>query len=402
MKILLLAPQPFFVERGTPIAVRALAEALGGMGHEIDLVTLHEGEDVRIVGVRLFRAARPPFVRHVGIGFSIAKLLCGVSLMATAFRLLLRQRYDVIHAVEEAVYPALLAGLMRRIAVVYDMDSLIVDQIAEKWSFVRHVRWPLDRIEAWAARRASLVLAVCPMVAHRVALMAPVQTIHLLPDIATPAPQGHPPDDVLDLRAATGAAGVLGLYVGNLETYQGIDLLADAVAALPADSDAVLAVVGGGRPGEIEAARRRMASAGASHRVMFLGPAPLAHLPWLLAQADILCSPRTKGLNTPMKIYSYMAAGRAILATDIVSHTQVLDPDVAFLVAPTAPAIMRGFALLANDAALRARLAAAAMERAHTHYGQAAFERRVRAAYADLAALLPDGLTQKTPDTAQR
>ena len=56
----------------------------------------------------------------------------------------------------------------------------------------------------------------------------------------------------------------------------------------------------------------------------------------LLAQADVLVSPRTRGNNTPMKIYSYLDAGRAVLATDLPTHTQVLTPECARL-APADP-----------------------------------------------------------------
>ena len=45
----------------------------------------------------------------------------------------------------------------------------------------------------------------------------------------------------------------------------------------------------------------------------------------LVAAADVLVSPRIKGVNTPMKIYAYLNSGKPILATDIESHSQVLD-----------------------------------------------------------------------------
>ena len=41
MKILLLAPQPFYAERGTPIAVLLAATALCRAGHEVDVLTFH-------------------------------------------------------------------------------------------------------------------------------------------------------------------------------------------------------------------------------------------------------------------------------------------------------------------------------------------------------------------------
>lgn len=384
MKILMLAPQPFFVERGTPIAVRAAAEALCRAGHEVDLVVFHEGEDIAFPGLRLFRTRRLPLVRHVRIGLSPAKLICGLWLLVLAFRLLARGRYDVIHAVEEAIYPALLAKLVHRVRVVHDMDSLMVDQIVEKWAGLRHLRAPLDWIEAAAARRADMVMPVCTFIAQRVAAIAPRQKIHLLPDIAMPAPAGPAPAEVMDLRCDLSPDALVVLYVGNLETYQGVALLIDAMALLPEQTPCRLIVVGGS-PQAIEAASERSSAQETADRIDFRGAAPFHHLPWLLAQADILASPRSKGVNTPMKIYAYMAASRAILATDIVSHTQVLDDRSALLVAPTAGAIAQGLALLADDEGLRGRLGRSAARRSRD-YSPEAFDRRIRAAYADLEA----------------
>ena len=39
MKILMVAPQPFFEPRGTPISVYQRLEALSALGHHIDLLT---------------------------------------------------------------------------------------------------------------------------------------------------------------------------------------------------------------------------------------------------------------------------------------------------------------------------------------------------------------------------
>jgi hypothetical protein len=57
MRILFLAPHPFFAERGTPIAVRLAVEALCKAGHEVDLLTYHEGQDIAVPGMRLIRIA---------------------------------------------------------------------------------------------------------------------------------------------------------------------------------------------------------------------------------------------------------------------------------------------------------------------------------------------------------
>ncbi len=386
MRILFLAPQPFYVERGTPIAVRFAVTALCRAGHEVDLVVLHGGEDIAVPGLRLHRAKRPPFVREVPIGLSPAKLLCDLFLAATAFRLLATRRYDVVHAVEEAVFPALLARLFARFRLVYDMDSLMGDQIVEKWPKLAKLRGLFTAIECWPMRRADLVLPVCPAIAERVRVLAPRQKVQVLPDVATPATVAADARGLLDLRAVVGGDGPIALYVGNLEDYQGTDLLIEAFAALPASCQCRLAIVGG-RPDHITAAKALAARRGADARVHLAGPAPLDHLPLLLAQADILCSPRRKGVNTPMKIYAYMQAGKAIVATDILSHTQVLDASQALLIAPEPAPIAQAIERLAGDAALRERLGAAALRCANEHYSVAAFEARLRNGYR---ALRPD------------
>jgi len=385
MRILFLAPQPFFTERGTPIAVRDAVAELCAAGHEVDLVVYHEGEDVAMPGLRLIRAGKPPFVSRVPIGFSAKKLVCDLWLAATAYRLLATRRYDLVHAVEEAVFLALAARPFGRFRLVYDMDSLMSDQIVEKWPKARLLHRVLGWFEGLAARRSDLVMPVCPAIAERIAAQAPATPLHLLPDVA---PEPSPGAAAEDLRAMLGLRRPLALYVGNLEAYQGIDLLLEGVAALP-PPDRVDLVVVGGTDDAVAAYRERARALGVAGDVHFVGRRPLAALGAYLAQADILCSPRIKGVNTPMKLYAYMMSGRAILATDILSHTQVLDEGCAVLVPLTPAGIAGGIARLAANSGLRDRLGRTAADRARHDYSRAAFRRRLLTAYAGLGAAVP-------------
>ena len=60
LRILFLAPQPFFEVRGTPLAVLHLTRALAGLGHAVDLLTFPQGEAVATPGVRHLRSLRLP------------------------------------------------------------------------------------------------------------------------------------------------------------------------------------------------------------------------------------------------------------------------------------------------------------------------------------------------------
>lgn len=386
MKILFLAPHPFFVERGTPIAVRQAVSVLCQQGHEVNILTYHEGEDIQIAGARITRI-RPGFgIRDVPIGFSAKKLICDAWLAVAAIRQLRQGDYDVVHAVEEAVFIALACRVLRRFKLVYDMDSLMPDQIAEKWPAARVLLPPLQWFERYAIRRSDLVLAVCQAIADRAAAEIGPGRVHLLPDIAFERTDGTA-TTIEDLRALFPVRAPLALYVGNLESYQGIDLLLDAFALLRPDQPCQLVVIGGS-PDAVRDYRQKAAERRIDNRIRFLGARPLQALGHYLEQADILCSPRLKGVNTPMKIYTYMAAGRAILATDIPSHSQVLDSDCSMLVAPTAQAMAGGLLHLISDDRRRRALGTNAAAMADALYSATAFAARLTHAYASID--LPD------------
>lgn len=381
MRILLVAPQPFYQERGTPIAVRMLVEVLCGQGHAVDLLTYHEGADVDIEGLRILRTPALPGLRHIPIGISWKKLVCDLLISARLLGLALSHRYDVIHAVEEAVFPAILLRSSARARVVYDMDSMLGESLVSKWRVLRPAEPVLRAMERAVVRRADAVFAVCKDLAQHVALDAPGVPVFLIEDVALPAAQSYggvePLRELLDIR------GPLALYVGNLQRYQGIEQVVRAMARLPSSLDLTLVLIGGGQE-DVARMRSLVRKLHLEERVYLLGPRPLAQLTGFLAQADILVSPRLHGSNTPMKVYSYMNSGRAILATRIPSHTQVLDDDCALLVEPTPQALATGLATLAGDEALRARLGAVARRRAREKYSVEAFRQKVCAAYHTL------------------
>ena len=74
MKILMIAPQPFFQPRGTPFSVLGRLHALSELGHEVDLITYHIGQNVKIPNVTIHRIKNIPFIRNIKIGPSLAKI----------------------------------------------------------------------------------------------------------------------------------------------------------------------------------------------------------------------------------------------------------------------------------------------------------------------------------------
>ena len=396
MRVLVVAPQPFYQERGTPIATRLLLEALQAAGHSVDVLTYHVGEDPKLAGVRVFRAPAVPFVRDVPIGFSLRKLVCDLALLWRLVTLTRRHRYDVLHAVEEAVFMSLLVraftggrstlgtGDLDRLGcrVVYDMDSSMPEQLVGKYAALRFVDGVLRRFERLAIANSDLVLAVCDDLAARARGYATRTPIDVVEDVSL-LDNDRPQGEVENLRRDLPSGAVLALYVGNLEHYQGVDLMLDAIAML--ESPPLKFVAVGGDADAAAAYRARVAALGLEAHVEFIGARPLSQLGALLAQADVLVSPRLKGQNTPMKLYSYLAAGKALLATRIRSHTQVLSDDNALLVEPTPAAVARGLDVLLHSPALREQLALSARRLATTRYSITQFRASIANAYRRIA-----------------
>lgn len=384
MNILLLAPHPFYQERGTPIAVDLLLQALVTRGERVDVLTYHEGED-RDYGpsVRLHRIRAPRFIRHIRPGVSIRKLVCDAIMAPQAMRLARAQGFDVIHAVEESVFIARWISRRTGIPYVFDMDSSMPRQIADKLPFLSPLLAPMRALERHAIRGAAAVVPMCDALADE-ARLAGATFVDVLRDISL-LPGDVPFDPALGFRKSTGITGPAALYIGNLEPYQGIGLLLESAARVATTGHDLSVVIAGGRADDIAQYRAQAATLGIPGRIHFLGPRPVAHMAHLFHDADILVSPRTQGQNTPMKIYSYLDAGRPLVATRLPTHTQVLDDEVALLTAPEAEAMADALIRLLDDKPLAGRLAAKARQLAQERYSRTAFEKAVNHLYDHLA-----------------
>jgi glycosyltransferase involved in cell wall biosynthesis len=385
LRILFLAPQPFFEVRGTPLAVLAMTRALVEQGHGVDLLTFPQGRAVDVPGLCHLRSLGLP-VGRVRPGFSFAKLLLDVPFMVQAAWRLAFRDYDVVHAVEEAAHlVAPVARLLGR-ALVADVDSSLAEQLRRKGGLVCLLLGMVRVLERFALRSSAAVITVCRELTEGVRRQAPQASIFQVEDPPLVDPlRPASREDVDALRAALGlGAGPVALYSGNLEPYQGVDLLVDALAA----ASEVQLVVMGGESEEI--ARLKGRAAGSAGRCFFVGQRDPEELPRFLALTDVVVSPRSSGGNTPFKIYTYLAAGRPLVATRISTHTQLLDDSLAMLVEPTAEGLARGLlAVLADpDAAeLRARRAQALIER---DYGATRFREKVAEAYAHVARVVAE------------
>jgi glycosyltransferase involved in cell wall biosynthesis len=283
-----------------------------------------------------------------------------------------RGRYDLVIAVEEAAYIALLLKPIFRVPYIYDDDSSIPEQIDDKFSPPGWIMSALEAAERRVSRGALAAITCCRALQDLVQGYAPDLPVQTLEDV-TLVEENLPDEPPGDCRFNEPVL----MYIGNLESYQGVDLLMDGFAEAIADGMPGRLVIIGGVEAHIAALRARADGLGIADRVSLMGPRPVEMIGQYLAQATVVCSPRTKGRNTPMKVYSYLDSGRPLLATRLPTHTQVLDDGIAMLVEPDPADMARGIRTLFSDPDLCARLAAAAGDRVQAEFSPAAYRRKL-------------------------
>ncbi len=383
----MISPEPFFLPRGTPFSILHRLEALGKLGHETDLITYHLGEDVEIKGLGIYRMINIPFIKEVRVGPSYPKFLLDLVLLWKGFYLVLRKKYDCIHTHEEGCF---MGGLFRRIfgiPHVYDMHSSLPEQLVNynfthsgvtlsvAKLFERRAIFSCDAIIVICKYLADLVHGIDPAV--EVCIIENVPLIPENPEVSEGA--------VEELRDRFGVTDhLVALYTGTFEYNQGLDLLLHSIPLVLKKEPRTKFVLVGGEPAQAVRIREMADSLGVKDSLVLPGRRPLREMAGFMAVADVLLSPRKIGTNTPLKIYSYMRAGKPIVATNLLTHTQVLDETCAVLTDLTPEGFCDGIIRVLKDKELAERLGTESRRIAFEKYSYEAYLSRTRTLYQNL------------------
>lgn len=392
MKVLFLAPQPFFESRGTPLNIRNIVTILGEKGFEIDLVTYHIGEDLSIKNVRMCRSAKIYLIKEVKIGPSFIKLFLDVFLFIKAITLCLKNKYRVIHAVEESVYIGLILKKLFKTPLIYDMDSNIPQQL-EYSNFIKS-KFLLNlakKIDKFVIKNSDLILTVCSDLTESVSKDFPFKKIFQIEDIHLESndKKNIKPPEVIKSELGLNHEKVV-LYTGNFEDYQGIDFLLQSIPQVVKKIKNVRFVLVGGEEAQIKEKIRIAEDLNVTGWVSFAGKKPIEEMDSYLSFADILASPRTEGTNTPLKIFTYLASGKPIIATKLKTHTQVLNDDVAYLVKPDSDSFAEGIVYLLKNNELCLKLGKNGKKLTNEKYSYKEFSKKIEQVYNFLSNVHKD------------
>lgn len=240
-----------------------------------------------------------------------------------------KQRIDVIY-VREVICAYWLSRLAPRVCgakVVYEvhhLESTNHSRPKESWAqtLVAHI----DHITLQRPQRLVSLTHAFRDVLARQQLRAP-HDVDILPDAYNDALYAPRDQHAARQSLALPADALIITYAGLTFAYRRLDLLVKAFARLDATlRQHTLLVFVGGRPQEVNELNALVTSLQLTTHVRFIGVVPQTTVAEYLVASDILAIPDTVTDETasPLKLFEYMATGRAVICPDMPALREII------------------------------------------------------------------------------
>lgn len=381
----MVAPTPFFGDRGCHVRILEEARALTARDVQVRVVTYPVGHEV--AGVTTVRTPRVPGLRRLPVGYSPHRLYLDPLLLGTTWRVARAFRPDVLHGhLHEGALIAWLVGRATGRPVVADLQGSLAAELAD------HGVWPsrgplanlAARVEGLILRGPARLLASSSALARELVERwgLPTERVVCLPDGVDPEVfrPGLPTDR---LRARLGLAGrPVVVFLGVLTPYQGVDDLLEAWPRVRARvPEAHLLLMG--YP-HVERYRAEVMRRSLGNSVTLPGRIPYAQAPQYLALGDVAVSPKRALTEANGKLLNYMAMGLATVAYESPVARELLGEPGVLVPRGDTRALAEACVRLLADPGERQRRGEALRERAVAAFGWPALAGRLLETYRAL------------------
>jgi glycosyltransferase involved in cell wall biosynthesis len=318
----MIAPTPFFADRGCHVRIYEEARALQALGCEVEIVTYHLGNDRP--GLTTHRTVRIPWYNKLSAGFSWHKFYVDLLLLVKTWRVARRSRPDLIHGhLHEGAAIGWAVGQLLGRPVVGDFQGSLSGELeAHKtipsrgwlYRFVAHNERRIDRLP-------QVAVASCSDVACELEERFGVERVILALDgVDTDLFRPRVEADHLRSLVPPGRRPVV--YLGLLNSYQGVDHLLEAVPLVQARvPEAHFLVMG--YPDE-DRYRQKATALGVADRVSFTGRIDYDQAAQYLALGEVAVGPKLSETESNGKLYNYMACGLPTVAFDTPPSREIL------------------------------------------------------------------------------
>jgi len=386
LRVLMIAPTPFFGDRGCHVRILEEIRALQKAGARILLLTYPAGKDVADVEIRRLDSLK--FLCKEKVGPQWEKLILDAGLTAKSLGWALSFKPDIIHGhLHEGCLIGSVAGGLLRVPVVFDYQGSLSGEMSHH-GFVRAGSLPFavfNRLERLLNELPSAVLASSEAMKRVEAGRRPGRWLVVSDAVDTGRFRTMQRDAGLARRLGLPSGATVCAFLGLLNAYQGVDLLLESIARVKSAGDRTLHFLIMGYPG-VEHYAGLARELGISERVTFTGRIPYEEASRYLNLADFAVAPKLAATESNGKIINYMACGLATVALDTAVNRELLGPAGYYVpwkgrLGQAAESLGEALLDMARDPEKRRRLAALGRERVEERFGLERMSRNLLEAY---------------------
>jgi glycosyltransferase involved in cell wall biosynthesis len=324
LRVLMIAPTPYFADRGCHVRIYEEARALTKLGHEVCIVTYHIGRDMP--GVRVVRTIQIPWYSKLEAGPSWHKPYLDLLLLWKALTEVRSFRPHLIHAhLHEGTLIGSVLKKLFRIPLLFDYQGSLSGESLNHGFF--RATSPLLKIfklvERFIDRRADHIITSSDKGRQELVNdwgIGPEKVTNLIDGVDTEVFRPYPQSEA---RRELGISGHVKLvvYLGLFNQYQGVDLLLDAIALVRKKSPDIRFLLMGFPEKEYQ---RKASDMGIDDVITFTGRVSYDRAPFLLSAGDLAVSPKLSQTEANGKLFNYMACGLPTVAFDNQINREIL------------------------------------------------------------------------------
>jgi glycosyltransferase involved in cell wall biosynthesis len=328
MKILHIAPTPFFADRGCHMRILGEIKHLQALGHEILLTTYHIGRDIEKININ--RIINIPWYNKLEAGGSWHKLYLDVCLLWTSLRAFLKGKPHIIHghlhegALIGWIVSVLLSGA--KIPVIFDVQGSLSGEmesygLIKKKSFLKSLSFLVEKLICKLPD-----LFICSSESNKrfinsIMKVSETKIRTVLDGVDT---------DLFDLKAGNKFKEEIGiydskkvvLYSGSLMQSKGIDYLLDAIPEVLKKYNNVQFLIVG-HP--LEYSQKRAKELRINDFIKFTGKVNYFELPKYLSISDVAVDPKVDDAGEGSgKIINYMGGALPVVCFDTINNKTFL------------------------------------------------------------------------------
>ena len=355
LRVLVLAPTPFFSDRGCHVRILEEARAVIPCGVELRLVTYHLGRD--LTGFPIDRIANIPWYGKLEAGPSWHKPYLDLLLLLKALKVARSFKPDLIHAhLHEGAFIGAIMKRLLRVPLLFDCQGSLTAEITDH-GFVRKgslLQRLFGMLERWINLSSDFIITSAgPTVELLVTGGVPRERVRALMDgvdTAVFAPLGKAE---IRGRLRLPSDRRIVSFLGLLNSYQGVDLLLEAAALLKAQGAKLHFLIMGFPE---ERYREKADSLGLSDMVTFTGRVPYDEAPLYLSAGDLAVSPKISLTEANGKLFNYLACGLPTVVFDTAVNREIMGDTALYAKFGDVGELAGAIGRLAGDKDLRVEL----------------------------------------------